>query len=208
MQTAHTMHHHGIKMTPYIISFNQRALILNTDLAQVPGQWRLSPDAAPQHISDAASYGVLGCYWRRIFSLTGKTRLVCGALCWSVISIADAGFCRRQFQQTQGSPRSDAWLKCNSGAWEIHRSRIMLRHSKSLFFAQVCCTSSCTRSLALPLAHKYTQGLDPHGGFFNSGAEIVSKLPAALIFCRYSISKMIVWMWRRTSLEMRVTWIY
>lgn len=89
-------------------SLNLRALILNTDLAEVTGQWRLSPDVATQHISNAASCGVLGCYSRPIFSLTGKTRLVCGALCWSVISIADAGFCRRQFQQTQGSPVSSA----------------------------------------------------------------------------------------------------
>lgn len=121
------------------------------------------------------------CYWRRIFSLTGKTRLVCGALCRSVISIADAGFCRRQFQQTQGSPVSCAWLKCNSGAWEIHKSKIMLQYSKSLFFAQVCCTSFCARSLALSLAHKYTLGLNPHG----MGARIGSKLPTAFIFCRY-----------------------
>ena len=132
-KNRNNMYHHGRKMIPcgqcsrhYTDSLYLHDLILHTDLAKVMGQWRLSPDVAPQHISNAASYGVLGCYWRRIFRLTGKTRLVCGALCCSVISIADAGFCRRQFQQTQGSPVSSAWLKCNSGAWEIHKSRIML----------------------------------------------------------------------------------
>lgn len=165
-----------------MLPLNPRAFILNTDLAQAAGQWRLFSDVAMQYISDAASYGVLGCYWRPIFSMTGKTRLVCGALCWSVISIADAGFCRRQFQQTQGSPVSTAWLKCNSCAWEILESIIMLQHSKSLFFAQVCCNTSCTGSCALFInTHK---GLTHMCFSLAAQPKIVSKLPTAIISCK------------------------
>lgn len=88
----------------YAVSPNPHAFILNTDLTQAAGQWSLFLDVATQCIRDAASYGVLGCYWRPIFSVAGRPSPVCGALSWSVISIADAGFCRRQFQQTQGPP--------------------------------------------------------------------------------------------------------
>lgn len=153
----------------YAASLNPRAFILNTDLVQAAGQWRLFSDVATQYISDAASYGVLGCYWRPIFSMTGKTRLVCGALCRSVISIADAGFCRRQFQQTQGSPVSTAWLKCNSCAWEILKRALLCSNTQRAYFLR--------RYVATPPAqllcsfHKYTQGLDPHGFVFNGAAQ-------------------------------------
>lgn len=57
--------------------------------------------AASRHITDAERCGALGCYWRRIWSLTGWS---VGPFARAVISIADVGFCRLQFQQTQGSP--------------------------------------------------------------------------------------------------------
>lgn len=67
-------------------------------------------------------------------------RLVCGARYWSVISIADASFCRRPLQQTQGSSISAEWLNWNSCAWEILK--------RALLFSTVC-----TMLLYIPNKH-------------------------------------------------------
>lgn len=154
------------------------------------GQWRLSIDVTMQPISDAVSYGadVIG---EQFFCLTGKTSLVYGALCWSVISIADAGFCRRHFQQTQGSPSvSSAWLKWNSCAWEISGLQNDAPTLEKAYFLHRYVAPPPAHAPLLFLCHVNIHKGSTHMGFvFFSfffqqwSRKIISKLPAAIIFC-------------------------
>lgn len=73
-------------------------------------------------------------------------RRVCRARYWSVISIADASFCRRPLQQTQGSSISAEWLNWNSCAWEILKRALLFSKEQS-FWVQVCIEAVCLSSM-------------------------------------------------------------
>lgn len=142
---------------------NLCTFIQNTDLDRLTWRRKLLPDETLEMRRAPASSAVTRDQF--LMRRQGKTRLVCGARYWSVISIADAAFCRRQFRQTQGSPVSAEWLKWNSCLWEILKRALLFSSAHVayiyiylyiFFLAKVCIKLICT---TLPCyVNKHTPG--------------------------------------------------